>query len=222
MAGRAEKDALFDAQAGVARALGSGRRAEIVDVLGQGERSVDHLAAELGQSVANTSQHLQHLLRAGLVRTRREGNHAFYCLASEQVSALWAAVREVAAQHGVALDQITTAYVGDRSGLDVVTRLELNRRITDGDVVVLDVRPEVEYQAGHIRGALSRPVTELARRLGDLPQDCEVIAYCRGPYCVFADDAVRALVGRGYRASRLEDGYPEWVRAGLPVDAPVG
>jgi len=222
MAGRAEKDALFDGLAVVARAIGNGRRAEIVDVLGQGERSVEQLAAELGQSVANTSQHLQHLLRAGLVRTRREGNRIYYSLASAHVSALWTAVREVAAQHVGELDQLAAAYLGDRSGLDVVTRAELNRRLKDGDVIVIDVRPEVEYHAGHIRGAVSLPVKDLARALRTLPKDTEVVAYCRGPYCVFADDAVRTLARRGYHASRLEDGYPEWVHAGLPVEALVG
>jgi rhodanese-related sulfurtransferase/DNA-binding MarR family transcriptional regulator len=222
MAGRREKDALFDALAAVARALGNGRRAEIVDVLGQGERSVDQLAAELGQSVANTSQHLQHLLRAGLVRTRRDGNRIHYSLASAQVADLWAAVRGVAVAHVAELDQLAEAYLGDRSGLDIVTRAELNRRIKAGDVIVLDVRPEVEYSAGHITGAVSLPVKDLAKRLRNLPKGADVVAYCRGPYCVFADDAVRALGRRGYRAFRLEDGYPEWAQAGLPVEALVG
>lgn len=222
MARREEKDALFDGLAAVARALGNGRRAEIVDVLGQGERSVDQLAVELGQSVANTSQHLQHLLRAGLVRTRRDGNRIYYSLASAQVADLWAKLREVAAAHVAELDQLAEAYLGDRSALDVVSRDELNRRIELGEVVVIDVRPEVEYQAGHIRGAVSLPAKDLAKRLRSLPQNVEVVAYCRGPYCVFADDAVRALTRRGYRAARLEDGYPEWVRDGLPVEALVG
>jgi rhodanese-related sulfurtransferase/DNA-binding MarR family transcriptional regulator len=222
MAGRQEKDALFDGLAAVARALGSGRRAEIVDVLGQGERSVEQLAAELGQSVANTSQHLQHLLRAGLVCTRRDGNRIHYSLASGRVADLWANVREVAAAHVAELDQLAEAYLGDRSGLDIVSRAELNRRIEHGEVVVLDVRPEVEYQAGHIRGAVSLPAKDLAKRLRSLPKNTGVVAYCRGPYCVFADDAVRTLTRRGYRAARLEDGYPEWAQAGLPVEARVG
>ena len=221
MARRAEKDALFDALAAVARALGNGRRAELVDVLGQGERSVDQLAVELGQSVANTSQHLQHLLRAGLVRTRRDGNRIHYSLASAQVADLWANVREVAAAHLAELDQLAADYLGDRLGLDLVSRAELNRRIERGEVVVLDVRPEAEYQAGHIRGAVSIPANDLAKRLRSLPKTVDVVAYCRGPYCVFADDAVRTLTRRGYRAARLEDGYPEWVREGLPVEALV-
>jgi rhodanese-related sulfurtransferase len=120
------------------------------------------------------------------------------------------------------VDRLAAAYLGDRSKLSTVTRAELTRRLRDGDVVVLDVRPEPEYRAGHIAGALSLPVEELTRRLRDLPKDRQVVAYCRGPYCVFADDAVRALRRRGYRAARLEDGYPEWARAGLPVDAGQG
>lgn len=217
MADRAAKQALFDAFGSVAKALGSGRRAEIVDLLAQGERSVEAVADELGQSVANTSQHLQHLLRAGLVHTRRDGNRIFYSLASPRVAELWAAVRDVAAEHVAELDQLAAAYLGDRSKLSTVGRDELARRLTDGDVVVLDVRPESEYRTGHVAGAVSLPVDELTRRLRDLPKDREVVAYCRGPFCVYADDAVRALTRRGYRAARLEDGYPEWARAGLPV-----
>jgi len=215
---RAAKDALFDGFAGVAKALGSGRRAEIVDLLSQGERSVEEIAAELGQSVANTSQHLQQLLRTGLVRTRRDGTRIFYALAGPRVAALWAAVRDVAAEHVAQLNGLAAAYLGDRSQLDSLTRAELVERMRIGDVVVLDVRPEPEFQAGHIAGAVSLPVGELSRRLRGVPKDRQVVAYCRGPYCVFADDAVRALRRRGYRAARLEDGYPEWARVGLPVE----
>jgi rhodanese-related sulfurtransferase/DNA-binding HxlR family transcriptional regulator len=216
---RAAKDALFDGLAGVAKALGSGRRAEIVDLLSQGERSVEEIATELGQSVANTSQHLQQLLRAGLVRTRRDGTRIYYALAGPRVAALWAAVREVAAEHVAELDGLAAAYVGDRSQLDSLTHDELVKRMRAGDVVVLDVRPEPEFHAGHIAGAVSLPVGELSRRLRGVPKDRQVVAYCRGPYCVFADDAVRTLRRRGYRAARLEDGYPEWARAGLPVES---
>ena len=218
MGDRAAKDALFDGLAGVAKVLGNGRRAEIVDVLAQSERSVEEVAGELGQSIANTSQHLQRLLRAGLVRTRREGNRIYYSLAGPRVAELWAAVRDVAAEHVAELDKLAAAYLGDRSGLDTVTRDELARRLRDGDVVVLDVRPEAEYRAGHIAGAVSLPVGELTRRLRDLPEDRSVVAYCRGPYCVYADDAVRELHRRGVTAWRLEDGYPEWSRAGFPTE----
>lgn len=220
MRDRAAKQDLFDAFASVGKAFGSGRRAELVDVLAQGERSVDELSTEIGQSVANTSHHLQHLLRAGLVRTRRAGPRIYYSLASSRVTDLWAAVRDVAAAHITELDDLAAAYVGDRSGLTSIRRDELARRLHDGDVVVLDVRPESEYRAGHIAGAVSIPPTELSRRLREVPRDRDVVAYCRGPYCVFADDAVRALRRRGYTAARLEDGYLEWAAAGLPVHAP--
>jgi rhodanese-related sulfurtransferase/DNA-binding HxlR family transcriptional regulator len=217
MGDREAKDALFDALASAAKALGSGRRAEIVDLLSQGGRSVEEIAAEIGQSVANTSQHLQQLLRAGLVRTRRDGTRVYYSLASEEVAALWASLREVAAAHRQEIDGLAAAYLGDRAGLDTMTRKELAARLRRRDVVVLDVRPAPEYAAGHISGATSVPVTDLHRRLREIPKDAQVVAYCRGPYCVFADDAVRLLRKRGYSARRLEDGYPEWARAGLPT-----
>jgi rhodanese-related sulfurtransferase/DNA-binding MarR family transcriptional regulator len=216
---RAAKDALYDGLASVAKALGSGRRAELVDVLAQGERSVEDLAAEIGQSVANTSQHLQQLLRAGLVRTRRDGTRIFYSLAGERVADLWLAVRDIAAAYVAELDRLASAYLGDRGDLQTVSREELRRRVEAGDVVVLDVRPEAEYRGGHIAGARSLPLSDLKRRLRELPTDADIVAYCRGPYCVYADDAVRQLRRSGRRAARLEDGYPEWARAGLPVAA---
>lgn len=215
MAGPA-KAALFDGFAAVGKALGNGRRAEIVDVLAQGERSVEALAGELGQSVANTSQHLQVLSRAGLVGARRDGNRVLYRLAGDAVSELWAVVRTVASEHLAGLDRLAAEYLGDRSGMEELSRSELARRLADG-VVVWDVRPAEEFEAGHIPGAVSVPPGELRRRLRSVPNDAEVVAYCRGPFCVFADDAVRALRDRGRRAARLEDGFPEWRRAGLPV-----
>ena len=217
MANRMDKDALFDGLVTVAKALASGRRAEIVDVLAQGERSVEEVADEIGQSVANTSQHLQLLLRAGLVRTRRDGTRIYYVLTTDQVAQLWALMRDVAAEHVAQIDRLAVAYLGDRSQLEVMSRAELKRRL-GRDVVVLDVRPAVEYGAGHIAGALSVPIDELQRRLRELPDDTDVVAYCRGPFCVYADDAVRALNRRGFRAARLEDGFPEWARARLPVE----
>jgi rhodanese-related sulfurtransferase len=217
MGDRAAKDRLFDGLATAAKALGNGRRAEIVDLLAQGERHVEGIAAEIGQSVANTSQHLQHLLRAGLVRSRRNGLRIHYRLSGPRVAELWAALRDVAAEHVAELDRLATAYLGDRDELDAVTRKELLARLREGDVVVLDVRPEPEYRAGHVTGAVSMPPADLRRRLLEVPQDATVVAYCRGPYCVYADEAVRALRRRGIAAARLEDGYPEWARAGLPV-----
>jgi rhodanese-related sulfurtransferase/DNA-binding transcriptional ArsR family regulator len=209
---------LFDALASVAKALGNGRRAQLVDVLAQGERSVEELALEIAQSTANTSQHLQVLLRSGLVRTRRDGTRVYYSLASEQVVALWRAVRAVAEAHVDRLDSLATAYLGDRSGLETVSREQLRHDVREGRVVVIDVRPAVEYDAGHIPGAVNIPPDELERRLAALPEGQPVVAYCRGPYCVYADDAVRALTARGRTALRLVDGMPEWAEAGLPIE----
>ncbi|HEY5843959.1 MAG TPA: metalloregulator ArsR/SmtB family transcription factor [Mycobacterium sp.] len=217
MADRGAKDALFDGLVSAARALASGRRAEIVDVLSQGERPVEEIAIEIGQSVANTSQHLQQLLRAGLVRTRRDGNRIYYDLADDGVAELWSMLRSVAARHVSDFEALATDYLGDRRQLRMITRTELNRRLRGRDVVVLDVRPTPEYRAGHIMGAVSAPIDELRDMLPDIPPDVDVIAYCRGPYCVYADRAVRELTKNGRRAARLEDGYPEWARAGLPV-----
>jgi len=217
VASRAAKDALFEALASVGKAVSSGRRAEIVDLLAQGERSVEGVAAELGQSVANTSHHLRNLARAGLVRTRREGTRVIYGLASDQVLQLWTVMRHVAAEHVAEVDRLAEAYLGHRQGLQPVTRDELARRIRRGEVTVVDVRPAAEYEAGHVEGARSLPINELRRRLDSLPRDGELVAYCRGPYCVFADDAVRLLQRQGFEARRLEDGFPEWKRAGLPV-----
>ena len=221
MSDRAAKDALFDAFAEVAKALASGRRAEIVDVLAQGERSVEQLADEIGQSVANTSHHLRAMARAGVLRTRREGTRVVYMLASDRVADVWAALRDIATEHVAGINELADAYVGDRSGLEPVTRVELAARLRAGDTVVLDVRPSVEYEAGHIRGATSVPVGTL-RRLRSLSKDIEIVAYCRGPFCVYADEAVRQLRKRGYSARRLEDGFPEWKRAGLPIAAGTG
>jgi len=212
------KAALFDAQASVARALGSGRRAEIVDVLAQGERSVEDVAGEISQSVANTSQHLQVLARAGLVRSRREGTRIIYRLASDRVAELWAAVRDVAVRHVAEVSVLADEYLGERDGVEQLSAEELALRLERGEVVVLDVRSEAEFRSGHIAGARSAPVDELAALVGELPKRREVVAYCRGPYCVYADDAVRLLRSRGLKARRLDVGYPEWQRAGLPVE----
>ena len=221
MSDQSAKNALFDAFAEVAKALASGRRAEIVDVLAQGERSVEQLADEIEQSVANTSHHLRAMARAGVLRTRREGTRIVYILASDRVADVWAALRDIAAEHVAGINELADAYVGDRSGLEPVTRVELEARLRAGDTVVLDVRPSVEYEAGHIPGATSVPVGEL-RRLRSLSTDIEIVAYCRGPYCVYADEAVRQLRKRGFAARRLEDGFPEWKRAGLPIAAGIG
>ena len=222
MADRAAKDGLYEAFAEVAKSMGSGRRVEIVDLLAQGERSVEAIAGEIGQSVANTSHHLRALARGGLVATRRDGTRIYYALASERVEELWSAMRDVAVDHLAGLDRLASAYLGDRDGVEVVDRAELAARLKRGEVVVLDVRPEPEFTAGHIAGARSVPITELRRHLRALPKGNDIVAYCRGPYCVYADDAVRELNRKGFRARRLIDGFPEWKRAGLPVGAGDG
>jgi rhodanese-related sulfurtransferase len=219
MGDRQAKDALFDAFALVAKALGNGHRAELVDVLAQGERHVEELAGEIGQSTANTSFNLRVLAGAGLVTTRREGTRIYYRLASDRVGELWAALRDVTAAHHDQLDELAAAYLGDRSKLEQIGREELAKRLATGDVVVVDVRPAAEYAAGHIAGARSIPIERLAADIEQLPDGIEVVAYCRGPYCVFADDAVRLLRRHRRPARRLEDGYPEWQRADLPVES---
>ena len=218
MSSRAAKGELFDAFASVAAALGHGRRAEIVDVLAQGERSVDEVAVEVGQSLAATSHHLRLLAKVGLARSRREGNRVFYRLASERVAELWAAVRDVATRHVAEVSVLAGEYLGERDAVELLSARELNQRIEEGKVVVLDVRPEAEYRAGHIPGAVSAPLERLEPIAATLPKRREVVAYCRGPYCVYADDAVRLLRACGLRARRLDVGFPEWRRAGLPVE----
>ncbi len=218
MSDRVAKDELFDCFARVAKALSNGRRAEIIDVLAQGERHVEDIASEIHQSIANTSFHLRALAAVGLVATRREGTRIYYRLSSATVGELWSSLRDVAATHIAEIDDLATAYLGNRDALDEIGRDELARRLRDGDVVVVDVRPTPEYAAGHIAGARSIPIGELKRQLRTLPDDVEVVAYCRGPYCVFADEAVRLLHRRGRAALRLKDGFPEWRRAGLPVE----
>jgi rhodanese-related sulfurtransferase len=210
--------ALFDAFASAAQALGNGRRAEIVDLLAQGERSVEEIASEISQSAANTSQHLHVLARAGLVRSRRDGTRVIYRLASERVAELWAAVRDVATSHVAEVTVLAGEYLGSRDEIEVLSAPELNERLEQGKVVLLDVRPESEFHAGHIAGAVSAPLEELESVAASLPKRREVVAYCRGPYCVYADEAVRLLRARGLRARRLDVGFPEWRRAGLPVE----
>jgi rhodanese-related sulfurtransferase/DNA-binding HxlR family transcriptional regulator len=222
MADREAKDALFGAFASVAKALGNGHRAEIVDVLAQGERSVEKLADEISQSMANTSHHLRVLAAAGLLRTRRSGTHVYYRLASDRVAELWAALRDVAVEHVAEIEVLADGYLGDRDGVELITAAELAARLEKGRVVVLDVRPVDEYEAGHITGARSTPLDELSDLAGGLPRSREIVAYCRGPYCVYADDAVRLLKKRGLRARRLDTGFPEWRRARLPTSSNRG
>jgi rhodanese-related sulfurtransferase len=218
MGDRAAKTALFDEFARAAKALASGRRIELLDVLANGERTVEALAGEVGLTVANTSQHLQILRQAGLVSSRREGTSIHYRLAAPEVFELWRTLRTLAAGRLAEVERLAAAYLGSRDELQPVTREELTRRLQDGDnLVVLDVRPAAEYAASHLPGAVSIPVAELRRRLAELPVDREIVAYCRGPYCAFAHEAVSVLRDEGFAARRLEDGLPEWQAAGLAV-----
>lgn len=210
---RPAKDALFEGLTAVARALSNGRRAEIVELLAQGSRSVEEIADEIDQSVANTSHHLRTLAQAGLVATRRERTKVIYRLADPKVFELWHVIRAVAADRLGDLERVAEAYLGDRSQLQTVTRRELAQKLETGQVVVVDVRPEEEYHAGHIPGSVSIPIDQLEERLAELPAATEIVAYCRGPYCVYADEAVRRLESAGRTARRLEDGYPEWERS---------
>jgi rhodanese-related sulfurtransferase len=221
MADRTAKTALFDEFARAGKALASGRRIELLDVLANGERTVEALATEVGLSVANASQHLQILRQAGLVAGRRQGTSVFYRLAAPEVFRLWQALRTLAASQLADVEHLAATYLGDRDELEPVTREELARRLDDGDdLVVLDVRPTAEHAAGHLPGAVSIPVGELRRRLAELPRDREIVAYCRGPYCAFAHEAVTLLREEGFSARRLEDGLPEWQAAGLAVTRP--
>jgi rhodanese-related sulfurtransferase len=218
MGSDASKARLLNGFAAVGKALSSGRRLELLDVLAQGPRSVERLAGEIGQSVANTSSHLQVLLRAGLVGTERDGNRVVYRLAGAAVEELWAALRATTEAHAAALDRLAADYLGDRSELEMITRAELAESLRrEPRPVVLDIRPTAEFLAGHVPGAQSVPLDKLAATVQRLPNESDVVAYCRGPFCIYADDAVRALRTRGHRAVRLEDGFPEWRRAGLPI-----
>jgi len=212
----ARKSALYDAFAHTGKALSSGKRLELLDLLAQGERTVDALAKAAGLNLTTASAHLQTLKQAGLVSTRREGVRIHYRLAGDDVAALYALLRRVAQTHQPGVEAARTAYLGDDQPQGV-GREELLARAQAGEVVVLDVRPAEEYAAGHIPGALSIPVDQLADRIAELPADTEVVAYCRGAYCVLAHDAVRLLNARGRRAVRLSDGMLEWRLADLPV-----
>ncbi|MDX1879056.1 metalloregulator ArsR/SmtB family transcription factor [Mycolicibacterium sp. 141076] len=211
------KDRLYGEFARIGKAIANPHRLEILDLLAQGERTVESIASETGLSVANTSRHLQQLRQAQLVIARRDGLFVHYRISGAEVVGLVLALRHTAEQHLAEVDRVVGDFFGDRDGFEPVTPEELARRMAGDEVVVLDVRPEREYAAGHIDGALSMPVADLSCRLGELPRDKEYVAYCRGPYCVYADEAVTMLRAKGLRAQRLSDGYPEWWLAGRAV-----
>jgi DNA-binding transcriptional ArsR family regulator len=216
---RAFKDRLYGQFARIGKALANPHRLEILELLAQGERTVESLAGEIGTSLANASQHLQGLREAGLVASRKEGLYVHYRLADDSVFVLSNAIRMVAEQRLAELDRLVRDHFGDRSSPEPVAMSELLERLHSGKVVVLDTRPANEYAAGHIAGAISVPVDKLQARLGKLPKHREYVAYCRGPYCIYADAAVEILRKSGRMARRMLDGYPEWKAAGHPVEA---
>jgi rhodanese-related sulfurtransferase/DNA-binding transcriptional ArsR family regulator len=211
------KRRLFEHLALVARALGSGARLELLDFIAQGERSVEDLAGVAGLSMANASKHLQQLRTAGLVEARRDGRHIRYRLADEGVLDAVAALRRLAEARLEEVGGLVDSYLRSRDALEPVPAGELLERARDGLVTVIDVRPPEEYAQGHVRGAINIPLGELKARLDELPRDREIVAYCRGPWCVLSFEAVARLRDAGLRARRLQDGLPEWRRAGLPV-----
>lgn len=210
---------LYAEFASVARALGSQHRLEILEHLAQGELGVEALAEGVGLSIANASQHLQHLRRAGRVASRRDGKFVLYRLTDDSVLGLIAALSGIAERNLAEVDRIRRAYFDDRDSMEPVSRAELMRRTRDDLVTVVDVRPLDEFEAGHLPGAVNIPLSQLEARLAELDPDRENVAYCRGPWCVVSFEAVAALRARGFNVRRLEDGLPEWRAAGLPVEA---
>ena len=213
------KKQLFEQFARVGKALASGHRLELLEFLAQGERTVEGLAEVTGLSVANASQHLQHLRRVGLVAARKRGLHVHYRLADPAVSELLAAMEKIAERQFADVERLVRTYLTAKDSLEPVSRTDLRKRLTRGSVTVLDVRPPEEFRAGHVPRAVNVPVKNIEAYCKRLPRNKEIVAYCRGPYCVLAFEAVSRLRALGYRARRLEDGFPEWKTAGLPVEA---
>ena len=212
------KRAIFEKFAAVARTVGSAHRLELLELLAQTQRSVEELAQLSGLTIANASQHLQQLRRAGLVDARRDGKRVLYSLADAEVIALLGALRRITERNVGAVEKVLNSYFRERDSLEPISRKELMRRIRGGTVTVLDARPAEEFAAGHLPGALNVPLRELKRRMKELPRGQEIVAYCRGHYCILSYEAVAELRKRGFKAFRLEDGYPEWRAAGLPVE----
>jgi rhodanese-related sulfurtransferase/DNA-binding MarR family transcriptional regulator len=209
---------LFEHLAAMARALGSPHPLELIELLAQTERSVEEMARLTGLSIANASQHLQQLRRFGLVEATCDGKRVIYKLADQEVVVLLGALSRVTQRNVGAVEKVLNAYFRERDNLEPVSRKELLRRMRDGLVTLIDTRPQEEFAVGHLPGAINLPLSELKRRLRELPRDQEVVAYCRGPYCVLSYEAVAELRKRGFKAFRLEDGYPEWKAAGLPTE----
>jgi rhodanese-related sulfurtransferase/DNA-binding HxlR family transcriptional regulator len=218
MSSQNPKREIFEQFALVAKTLGHADRLDILEHLGQGERSVDALAQRIGHSIANTSQHLQQLRRAGLVASRRDGKFVLYRLADDAVVGLLESLRQVAERNLAEVDRIVRGYFMERDTMEPVSRDELLERTREGLVTVLDVRPADEFAAGHLPGAVNIPMSELEERLAELDPEHEIVAYCRGPYCVLSFEAVTALRAKGFKVRRLQDGLPEWKAAGLPLE----
>lgn len=218
MSSQNPKRAIFDQFAALARTLGSGHRLELLELLAQTARSVEELAELSGLTIANASQHLQQLRRFGLVEARRAGRRVIYKLADVEVLALLGSLRRVTERNVGAVEKVLNSYFRERDSLEPVSRKELLRRMREGLVTVIDTRPAEEFAAGHLPGALNLPLGQLKRRLRELPRDQEIVAYCRGQYCVLSYETVAELRKRGFKAYRLEEGYPEWQAAGLPVE----
>lgn len=217
MSSRGPKQRVFASLAEIARALGHAHRLELLEHLGQGERSVEDLAERAGLTLANASRHLQLLRRAALVEGRRDGKRVYYRLTGEEVVDLGRALSRVGERNSAEIARVTANYFRARDDFEPVSRQELLDRLRSGTAMVLDVRPEDEFARGHLPGALNIPLAQLERRLAELTPDREIVAYCRGPWCVLSYEAVALLRGRGYRMRRLEDGFPEWKSAGFPI-----
>ena len=221
MSSEGPKQLLYEQFAAVAKGLGHGHRLEILELLAQGELSVEALAVRARLSIANASQHLRLMRRTGLLTSRRTGKHILYGLSDPAVLDLVAALRRVGERNLAAVRDVVGGYFHGRDALEAVSRQELRRRLKDGLVTVLDVRPADEFTAGHLPAAINIPLRDLAKRLRELPKSREIVAYCRGPYCVLAFEAVTLLRRRGFKVRRLEDGFPEWQAAGLPVQRSI-
>jgi rhodanese-related sulfurtransferase/predicted transcriptional regulator len=217
MSSRSPKKALFAQFAAVARAFGSENRLELLEQLAQGERSVEMLAKRTDLSIANASQHLRQMQRAGIVTSRRDGKFVYYRLSDDAVLDFLAALRRIAERNSAEVERLVRSYFHDRDSLEPVTREKLLQLSRAGAVTVLDVRPEDEFALGHVAGALNIPLRELEARLDELDPSQEIVAYCRSHYCVLSYEAVATLRTRGFKARRLEEGLPEWRAAGLPV-----
>ncbi len=215
---RAFKNEIYEQFARIGKAFSSASRLELIDLMAQGERTVEELADETEMSVANTSRHLQVLKGERLVRRRKEGTRAYYTLAGPEVYRAWKAVRTLAEARLAEVEETVKRYLSDREEMEALSPEELEERLKRDDVLVLDVRPEEEYEAGHIPGARSIPIDQLAEHLEELPDDRDIVAYCRGPYCVYSDDAVRELREKGREAFRLTEGLPDWLVEGRPVE----